>query len=92
MYDAGGNITQKCEYAYTTGNLVNATALDTIAHGYTDVNWPDLLTSYDGQEITSDGIGNMLYDGTWTYTWQHGRQLAHLQRKKDYIDLWGCLI
>ena len=75
-YDAGGNITQKCEYAYTTGSLEGIAPLDTIAYGYTDEDWPDLLTSYDGQQITSDSIGNMLNDGTWSYSWQHGRQLA----------------
>lgn len=32
----------------------------------------------DGQTITHDGIGNPLTDGTWTYTWQHGRQLASM--------------
>lgn len=29
-----------------------------------------------GKSITSDTIGNMLSDGTWTYTWEHGRELA----------------
>jgi YD repeat-containing protein len=38
----------------------------------------DLLTSYDGQTITADEIGNMLTDGTWTYTWEHGRELASM--------------
>jgi len=33
MYVASGNITQKCEYAYTTDSLINAVALDTSAYG-----------------------------------------------------------
>lgn len=40
--------------------------------------WGDLLTSYDGQTITYDDIGNPLSDGTRTYTWEHGRELSSL--------------
>ena len=37
-----------------------------------------MLTAYDGKPITYDVNGNPLSDGTWTYTWQHGRQLASM--------------
>ena len=77
-YDNGGNILSKSEYAYTTGAL--GTALDTISYGYGDSTWKDLLTSYDGQALTTDAIGNLTNDGTWSYTWQHGRQLAQMSR------------
>lgn len=72
-YDDAGNILSKNTYAYTTGTL--GAVLDTVTYTY-DTGWGDLLTGYDGKTITSDGIGNMLSDGTWTYTWKHGRQLA----------------
>ena len=61
-YDNGGNILSKTEYAYTTGTL--GTALDTITYGYSDSYWKDLLTSYDGQTLTSDNIGNLTNDGS----------------------------
>lgn len=77
-YDNGGNILTKKEYAYTTGTL--GTALDTISYGYGDSTWKDLLTSYDGQALTTDAIGNLTSDGTWSYTWQHGRQLAQMSK------------
>ena len=77
-YDNGGNILSKTEYDYTTDTL--GTALDTITYGYGDSDWKDLLTSYDGQTLTSDNIGNLTNDGTWSYTWQHGRQLAQMSR------------
>ena len=77
-YDNGGNILSKTEYAYTTGTL--GTALDTITYGYSDSYWKDLLTSYDGQTLTSDNIGNLTNDGTWSYMWQHGRQLTQMTR------------
>jgi RHS repeat-associated protein len=73
-YDDAGNITSRKEYAYTTGTL--GTVVDTITYTYGDSAWGDLLTAYDGNTVTSDAIGNMLSDGTWTYTWEHGRELA----------------
>ena len=47
---------------------------------YGDATWSDLLTSIGGQSLTADEIGNLLSDGTWTYTWQHGRQLAGMSK------------
>ena len=75
-YDRGGNILSKVKYAYTTGAV--GTALETIPYVYGDSNWKDKLTSYNGQKITYDAIGNPLNDGTWTYTWQAGRQLKQM--------------
>ena len=49
-YDAGGNIREKKEYAYTTGTL--GTALKTVTYGYGNAQWYDELTSYDGRTIT----------------------------------------
>lgn len=43
---------------------------------YGDSTWGDLLTAYDGQAITYDGIGNPLSYRSWTMSWQGGRQLA----------------
>ncbi len=64
------------EYAYTTGELGEPT--DAVVYTYGDPEWGDLLTAYDGQTITHDAIGNPLTDGTWTYTWEHGRELASM--------------
>ena len=76
-YDKSGNILERKEYAYTTGTL--GTPTDTVSYTYGDTQgWGDLLTAYDGQTITYDTIGNPLSDGTWTYTWKHGRQLASM--------------
>ncbi|MBP1920886.1 RHS repeat-associated core domain-containing protein [Youngiibacter multivorans] len=75
-YDAGGNILNKKEYAYTNGTL--GAVLTTVAYTYGDTNWKDKLTAYNGKAITYDAIGNPLnYDG-WTYTWENGRQLKSL--------------
>ena len=83
-YDRGGNILSKSYYAYTTGTP--GTAVDTIAYSYTDSNWKDKLTSYDGNEITYDAIGNPLSDGTWTYTWEKGRQLKQMSKSGMNVE------
>ncbi|MBQ7311798.1 MAG: hypothetical protein IJW88_09765, partial [Alistipes sp.] len=73
-YDSGGNILTKNQYAYTTGTP--GTPAETNTYGYTDASWGDLLKQYNGVTINYDGIGNPINDGTWRYTWEHGRQLA----------------
>ena len=75
-YDNAGNIKTRKEYAYTTGAV--GTATDTVNYGYDDSAWGDLLTVYDNLPFTYDDIGNPRSDGTRTYTWKHGRQLATL--------------
>ena len=78
-YDDAGNILTRTEYNYTTGEL--GTAIDVVSYAhtaYTDTDWGDLLTAYDGNTITYDAIGNPLTDGRWTYTWEHGRELASM--------------
>ena len=82
-YDSGGNIQSKTEYAYTTGSL--GAAVRTVAYGYGDASWSDLLTNIDGQSLTTDALGNLLSDGTWAYTWQHGRQLAGMSKSGQTI-------
>ena len=82
-YDTYGNILYKyvSDMAYpdpptmhtNVGNEETA-----IQYGYNDTTWRDLLTSYDGQSITYDAIGNPLsyYNGQrYTMTWSNGRQL-----------------
>ena len=83
-YDRGGNILSKVKYAYTTGAV--GTAVETIPYVYGDSNWKDKLTSYNGQTITYDAIGNPLNDGTWTYTWQAGRQLKQMSAEGTSVS------
>lgn len=83
-YDAGGNITSKREYVYTTGTP--GTVTNTIAYAYGDTNWKDKLTSYNGKNITYDAIGNPLtYDG-YTYTWERGRTLTKIAGNNKTIS------
>ena len=75
-YDLGGNILKKERFAYND----TATPLETVTYTYGDANWRDKLTAVNGNAIAYDAIGNPLHDGTWTYTWQNGRQLQKMQK------------
>ena len=75
-YDLGGNILKKERFAYAD----TTTPLETVTYEYGDVNWRDKLTAVNGSTIRYDAIGNPLSDGTWTYTWQNGRQLQKMQK------------
>ena len=81
-YDDGGNITQRGLTDYHNNKNPNS-ILATYTYGNAD--WPDLLTAFNGKSITYDAIGNPLSDGTWTYAWQHGRQLASMSKSGSSI-------
>ena len=75
-YDAGGNLTSV---------KLNGDVQDT--YGYTDAGWKDLLTSFNGQAITYDEIGNPLtYRDGYQFTWQNGRRLASISHGNDSIS------
>ena len=77
-YDCGGNILSKTRSPYTT----ETPAADgvTINYTYGNSNWKDQLTEYNGATIQYDNIGNPTDDGTWTYTWENGRQLKEMSK------------
>jgi len=76
-YDKGGNITQK-----RVVSCQNATD-QTIDYSY-DNPWKDQLTSYNGQAITYDAIGNPTsYKGNTLY-WIRGRMLEAFGEKACY--------
>ena len=69
VYDKGGNIT---EVRHFENGEYGAT--DTYTYG--NSNWKDLLTEYNGREITYDEIGNPIkyYNGL-VFSWTMGRRL-----------------
>ena len=67
--------TSKVE-TYNPNTVSNQLVLKTTSYGYTNPNWKDQLTSFNGEEITYDAIGNPLEYGLIEYEWENGRQLA----------------
>ena len=75
-YDNAGNITAVKRCNYTTGS--STTVLETETYTYSASGWGDLLTAYNGAQITYDAVGNPLIynNGTaYAFTW-NGRQLV----------------
>ena len=83
----GANVT---EYAYDAGGNLTTVKLNGKVqdiYGYTDAGWKDLLTSFNGQAITYDEIGNPLaYRDGYQFTWQNGRRLATVSHGSDSIS------
>ena len=83
-YDTGGNLL--VENISDVNSNGTATNTQSIRYAYGDSNWTDKLTSYNGQTITYDAIGNPLtYRDGMTMTWKNGRQLATLQDDENDI-------
>ena len=70
-YDAGGNLISE--------TVTDSNGTTSNAYEYNNSNCGDVLTSYNGQNITYDEIGNPLtYRDGMSMTWKNGRQLATL--------------
>ncbi len=70
-----GNITGKKVYKYTLGNV--GEEIKSSSYGYSNSEWRDLLTSFNGQAVTYDEIGNPITFGSKTFEWC-GRQLERI--------------
>lgn len=83
-YDNAGNILESKEYVYSTEELTEAVAEK--KYEYNDNGWKDLLTSFNGQAITYDEIGNPLtYRDGMVFSWA-GRQLGTVNIGEDVIS------
>ena len=78
-YDNAGNILTKKEYALAAAGVTPTTLYSTYNYGYTNSDWGDQLTSYRGESITYDAIGNPIRycnGDIYDFEWENGRQLA----------------
>ena len=80
-YDNNGNILSEKVYEYTTGNLDSLTPTSTCTYGYSNSTWKDQLTSYNGNTITYDSMGNPLtyWNGT-SFAWDIEGNLTSLNK------------
>ena len=96
-YDLGGNMTSWKEYAYTTEeSLEGKTVNKENSYAYGNSVWKDQLTSYNGQAITYDVLGNPLSYRGMTMSWEKGRELKQIVKDGSTIafayDTAGCRI
>ncbi len=79
-YDNNGNILSKKIYGYSEGSGTPSTTLySTYNYTYGNSNWGDQLTSYRGQTISYDSVGNptSYYNGSrMTMTWTGGNLMS----------------
>lgn len=80
VYNSTGNI--KAHWTYSldeNGNTVESGA-DVKYFTHTNADWPDQVTTYDGQSLTYDSSGNPLtYRDGLTFTWTRGRMLEQVK-------------
>lgn len=86
-YDTAGNILSTTEYELdmesATDTLTNG---NTIEYAYEDSSWNDLLTTFNGNEITYDEIGNPIsYHNGMKFGWS-GKQLLSVQADGKTIN------
>ena len=85
----------KNAYAYTTASVSGLSPAQSHTYTYGNAGWKGQLTQLQTQvgtdpvttqTISYDAVGNPTSDGTWSYTWQHGRQLARMSRTGETIS------
>ncbi|MDF2803811.1 MAG: wapA 2 [Anaerocolumna sp.] len=78
-YDNNNNITT--ENHYENNKISPENLIESNRYEYIDPNWGDLLTSYNGQKIVYDAIGNPLeYINDMSMKWDNGRELATINK------------
>ena len=94
-YDVGGNLRSRTWYQPTFGSLDNMEPTQVINYGYGDSNWADKLTSYNGNPVGTDNMGNITSFEDTQLTWSAGRQLEtttyHGETKHYYYNADGYI-
>ena len=87
-YDNAGNITNVKEYNLVTSTMSQGTLESEKTYSYTDTNWKDKLTSFNGTNLTYDEIGNPLsYRDGMTFEWANGRNLQSITNGNETITM-----
>lgn len=90
-YDDAGNILSRKVYSFTTDYPSSSTLQATYTYSYGNSNWGDLLTSWSGESITYDAIGNPTSYRGKALTWQ-GRRLMSIDNVTYTYDVDGNLL
>ena len=85
-YDKGGNMISKKVYDFTRGEISPDETPDTVTFGYDHPIWKDVLTSYNGEPVTYDAMGNITSLGDYSYTWTGGRQLKSVTSEDQHFE------
>ena len=81
-YDTNGNILS--EKVYTKNENGSLVLNNTYTYAYGNSAWKDQLTSYQGQSITYDSLGNPLqYINGMSFTWENINNLAAVTKGEE---------
>ena len=83
LYADTGNPYVEIQRPYVNGSVGSE---ETYVSYYWDSTWGDMLTNYGDLYLSYDSMGNMQNDGTYTYTWEHGRELSTMA---DSTGTWA---
>ena len=96
VYDELNQLTQATigtdVYTYTyddRGNILSVRKGENsyVTYSYSNSNWKDLLTSYNGTTITYDNIGNPNnWRNNMSFDWEYGRRLKGVTKGSDSIS------
>ena len=85
-YNTSGNVYGKTEYSINASGVRTDSDGITIHYTYDNNNWPDQLTTYNGQTITYDNSGNPIdYLNGMEFSWNRGRQLSDIELEHGSI-------
>lgn len=83
LYDTAGNIIKVLKRKYNSYG-VPTTTISENNYNYNDTEWKDKLTSFNGEVITYDEIGNPLsYRDGISFDWKDGRTLNSITNIKN---------
>ena len=80
IYDSNGNIKKSIEYEFTLDSIGSSNLIKENVYTYSNGDWKDQVTSYNGQEITYDAMGNPLEYLDLNFTWDNVRELATITK------------
>ncbi len=83
-YDAGGNITNRFEYEFTTASDLSDKTPTIIPYSYATNGIRDRLMEYNGEQFEYDAIGNPTTYRSKTLIWEKGRQLKSFGSTASY--------
>ena len=87
-YDKNGNLLRKNQYEYqpeaTMETLASATPSETKIYRY-EGNWKDQLTSYNGETIAYDAMGNPTVYRGMEMGWKNSSELTEIEKDQTTI-------
>ena len=87
-YDNSGNITKINIYKLKQNGWIPSDLISVKTYTYSDTNWKDKLTEYNGTNITYDESGNPLsYRDGMSFAWEKGKNLKTVSTGSNTITM-----